>query len=204
MVWIGWYGFNSGWAAVTQAAAQAFTSTTIAGLVAAFAWVTADQTSSGKASNFGAFAGIVAGLAAITPAAGFVSPTGAIIIGLCAGLIPGATRLFFRFWGRSDQTIEAVGVHLLGGLIGMFMAGILATPPEANPALASAVEVTRLNGLDKLLNSGGLWVEQLKAIVVTLSLSGSASALIAISLRAAQEAPAFRSLFHHPAAAHLK
>src|SRR4026209_1398498 len=89
MLWVGWYGFNAGSAvAADTIAANAFTTTTIATAVASFVWAMAEYVTKGKPSILGFCFGAVAGLVVITPACGFVNVTGAVIIGICAGLVP--------------------------------------------------------------------------------------------------------------------
>lgn len=186
MLWIGWYGFNSGWAAATQSVAQAFTTTTIAALVASFAWTMADYRSEPKPDDLGFCYGAVAGLAAIAPASGFVSTTGAVVIGLSAGLIPVATRWAFKFWSRYEHSLEAFGVHVLGGMIGVFLTGLLASGQSGDASLTATDGAAGANGLAKLIAEGGLWMEQVKAIMITLLLAGVMSALLAFALKAAR------------------
>src|SRR5205085_9596471 len=89
MLWVGWYGFNAGSAVAADViAANAFTTTTIATAVASFVWAMADYIFKRKPSVLGFCSGAVAGLVVITPACGFVNVTGAVIIGICAGLVP--------------------------------------------------------------------------------------------------------------------
>src|SRR5205085_11638431 len=89
MLWVGWYGFNAGSAVAADViAANAFTTTTLATAVASFVWAMAEYVTRGKPSVLGFCSGAVAGLVVITPACGFVNTTGAVIIGVAAGLIP--------------------------------------------------------------------------------------------------------------------
>ena len=126
MLWFGWFGFNAGSALVSDGgAANAFATTQIATAVAATAWVFAEQVVNGKPTTLGFASGAVAGLVAITPAAGFVSPLWAIVIGIAAGVICfSALQLKFRF--NFDDSLDVVAVHLVGGIVGALLLGLFA------------------------------------------------------------------------------
>ena len=126
MLWFGWFGFNAGSALVSDGgAANAFATTQIATGVAATAWVFAEQVVNGKPTTLGFAVGAVAGLVAITPAAGFVSPLWAIVIGMAAGVICfAALQLKFRF--NFDDSLDVVAVHLVGGIVGALLLGLFA------------------------------------------------------------------------------
>ncbi len=126
MLWFGWFGFNAGSALVSDGgAANAFATTQIAAAVAATAWVFAEQVVNGKPTTLGFASGAVAGLVAITPAAGFVSPLWAMVIGLAAGVICfSALQLKFRF--HFDDSLDVVAVHLVGGIVGALLLGLFA------------------------------------------------------------------------------
>ena len=126
LLWFGWFGFNAGSALVSDGgAANAFATTQIAAAVAATAWVFAEQVVHGKPTTLGFASGAVAGLVAITPAAGFVSPLWAIVIGAAAGVICfSALRLKFRF--NFDDSLDVVAVHLVGGIVGALLLGLFA------------------------------------------------------------------------------
>ena len=119
--------------------------------------------------------GIVAGLVVITPAAGFVNPTGAVCIGVLAGVVPflACTKLKAKF--KYDDALDTFGVHGVGGTLGALVTGFFATT-EANANLA-----TNLSGLVR----NTLWIEQVKAIVLTLVLSVVGTAVIAMIIKAA-------------------
>ncbi len=169
MLWVGWYGFNAGSAlAADGIAANAFMTTTIAAAVAGFVWGLIEMTLRGHASILGFCSGIVAGLVVITPAAGFVDTTGAVIIGIVAAVIPyfAVTKLKAIF--KYDDALDTFGVHAVGGTVGALITGFLASG-EANANLLGAPATN--NGLARLVTHGGLWLEQLKAIGLTLTLS---------------------------------
>ncbi len=127
LLWFGWFGFNAG-SAVTAGglAASAFTVTNIAAAAATVTWVLASYAHSRKVSVVGAACGAVAGLVAITPASGYVTPGGALIIGLVAGgLCYSATLLRAR--SKVDDALDVFAVHGVGGMFGAIATGILAS-----------------------------------------------------------------------------
>jgi ammonium transporter, Amt family len=176
MLWVGWYGFNAGSAVAADGiAANAFTTTTIAAAVAAFTWAMIEKALRGHASILGFCSGAVAGLVVITPATGFVNTTGAVIIGLLAGAVPYFFVTKVKAWLGYDDALDTFGVHAVGGTLGAFLTGLLATG-EVNANLTAGAALK--NGLAGLVTKGGLWHEQLKAIGITLALSVVATLLI--------------------------
>jgi Amt family ammonium transporter len=125
----------------------------------------------GKPSVLGFCSGAVAGLVVITPACGFVNVSGAVIIGICAGLIPFFACWKVKSWFGYDDALDTFGVHAVGGTIGAFLTGVLATASSGNANITEANAAAKASGLAKLVASGGLWVEQVKAICVTLLLA---------------------------------
>src|SRR6266571_871608 len=122
MLWVGWYGFNAGSAVGADGiAANAFTTTTLATAVASFVWAMAEYISKGKPSILGFCSGAVAGLVVITPACGFVNSTGAVIIGVAAGLIPYFAVVKLKAWIGYDDALDTFGVHAIGGTLGAFL-----------------------------------------------------------------------------------
>ncbi|GAA2116071.1 ammonium transporter [Nocardioides bigeumensis] len=138
LLWLGWYGFNVGsivfGGSSPEADAEQFLSetslvwlnTTVATAAAILGWLAVEKVRHGKATSLGAASGVVAGLVAITPACGALSPVGSIILGLVAGALCAlAVGLKYRF--GYDDALDVVGVHLVGGLVGTIGAGFLAT-----------------------------------------------------------------------------
>ena len=162
ILWFGWFGFNAGSAlGANGLAASAFVNTHVAAAMAALAWTTASWVRHGRPSVVGAAAGAVAGLVGITPAAGFVTPMAALIIGFLAGV--GcfiAVEMFVR--GRVDDSLDVFGVHGVGGMIGALATGIFATK-AVNPA-----------GFDGLLygNPGQLAIQAIAVVVVAVYAAG--------------------------------
>jgi len=184
MLWVGWYGFNAGSALASDGiASNAFTTTTIAAAVASFVWPMAEWITRGKPSVLGFCSGVVAGLVVITPACGFVDYNGAVIIGILAGLIPYFAVWKLKTWFGYDDALDTFGVHAVGGTLGAFMTGILATT-SVNGNLTEANSYAKANGLAEIIVNGGLVIEQLKAIAITLVLSVVATTIIAYVVKA--------------------
>ncbi|MEQ3553512.1 ammonium transporter [Pseudonocardia nematodicida] len=125
LLWFGWFGFNAGSAlSAGDLAATAFTNTMLATATAVIGWLLVEQFRDGRPTTLGAASGAVAGLVAITPACGFVQPWGALVIGVIAGAVCAlAVGLKFRF--GFDDSLDVVGVHLVGGLVGTLLIGFL-------------------------------------------------------------------------------
>jgi Amt family ammonium transporter len=174
MLWVGWYGFNAGSAGGADGiASQAFMTTTLAAAIAGGAWAGVEWLTRGKPSVLGFCSGIVGGLVVITPAAGFVSANGAMIIGILAGVIPFFACTKLKHALGYDDALDTFGVHAVGGTLGAFVTGLLATP-EANPNL--------LLNLKDIVGKT-LWVEQLKAMGLTLVLSIIGTAILGYGLK---------------------
>jgi Amt family ammonium transporter len=128
LLWVGWFGFNAGSAVAADGrAGMAMLATQMATAAAALGWMFAEWVSKGKPSVLGIASGAVAGLVAITPASGFVAPTPAVIIGLVAGVVCyiAATSLKHAF--KYDDSLDAFGVHGVGGIIGALLTGVFAS-----------------------------------------------------------------------------
>ena len=142
LLWFGWFGFNAGsQVAADNTSAVVFLNTFVATCAAGIGWLITEKIRDGHATSLGAASGIVAGLVAITPACSSVSPLGATIIGLIAGVLC-ALAVGLKYKLKYDDSLDVVGVHLVGGLGGTLLIGFLAT--EAAPA-----------GVNGLLYGGG-------------------------------------------------
>jgi Amt family ammonium transporter len=132
ILWFGWLGFNGGSAlAAGNSASVVVLNTTVAGCGGMLAWLAVERIRDGHATTLGAASGLIAALVAITPACGAVSPLGAIAVGAAAGAVcPLAIPLKFRF--RYDDSLDVVGVHLTGGILGTLLIGLLATADAPN------------------------------------------------------------------------
>jgi Amt family ammonium transporter len=184
LLWFGWFGFNAGSSlGANGLGAMAFVNTHLAAAIAALTWMTASWIRHRQPSVLGAAAGAVAGLVGITPAAGFVTPSAALIIGFLAGLgCFAAVELVVR--GRVDDALDVFGVHGIGGIIGALATGIFAT---------KAVNEFGNDGL--LYGNPGLLFTQIIAVVVvalyaagvTFVLLKAIDALVGIRVSAEEE-----------------
>jgi Amt family ammonium transporter len=170
MLWVGWYGFNAGSALGADGlAANAFATTTLAAATAGFVWGVAEWITKGHPSVLGFCSGVVAGLVVITPAAGFVTPSSAVIMGVIAGIVPFVFVGFLKSKLKLDDALDTFGIHGVGGTLGAILTGVF-----ADPAVNSAIE--------PLMD--GLLVAQIKSVVVTIVWSVVATAIIAYIVKA--------------------
>ncbi len=175
MLWVGWYGFNAGSAvAADGVAANAFVATTLATAIAGTVWPAIEWATRGKPSVLGFCSGVVAGLVVITPAAGFVSPSSAILIGILAGVVPYLAVMKLKAMFKYDDALDTFGIHGVGGTLGAILAGVFASG-DINPNLKT--------NLGSLLGHG-LVLEQLKAVGITMALSIGGTAVIAYAIKA--------------------
>jgi Amt family ammonium transporter len=176
LLWVGWFGFNAGSAVSAGAlATSAFAATHFSASAAALSWALCEWHQKGKPSVLGAASGMVAGLATITPASGFVSIPSALLIGLAAGCTCyfGVSRLKARF--GYDDSLDVFGVHGIGSTLGMLMLGFLATV-QVNPAIGTTCMLN--NHLVSLAGGMAQFVNQLKGVVFTLVFAGGATFVI--------------------------
>ncbi len=169
LLWVGWFGFNAGSALEANGtAALAFITTLVATAAATLSWMGAEALAKGKASMLGAASGAVAGLVAITPAAGYVGVMGALVLGLMAGVV--------CFWGvtglkrmlGADDALDVFGVHGVGGILGALMTGVLAAPSLGGTGIYDYVA----NKVSPDYSIGGqVWI-QLQGVLTTVIWSG--------------------------------
>ncbi|KMQ80456.1 Ammonium transporter [Candidatus Burkholderia pumila] len=156
MLWVGWFGFNAGSAVAADGrAGSAMLTTQIATAFAAFGWMFAEWINKGKPSVLGIISGAVAGLVAVTPASGFVGVTGAVAIGIVAGVVCFWSATWLKHKFGYDDSLDAFGVHGMGGIIGALLTGVFA--------------VKDIGGFD-----GSVFV-QAKGVIITLVYSGVVS-----------------------------
>ena len=175
MLWVGWFGFNAGSALEANGfAALAFINTLGAAAAAVLAWCVGETLMRGKASMLGAASGCVAGLVAITPAAGNVGIGGGLVIGFLAG--------FACLWGvnglkkmlGADDSLDVFGIHGIGGILGAILTGVFNSPALGGPGyVADWVTVTMVTAADYSIVSQ-VWV-QTKAVLITIVWSGVVS-----------------------------
>ncbi|GFE96134.1 MULTISPECIES: ammonium transporter [unclassified Gluconobacter] len=139
LLWVGWFGFNAGSAlGANGRAGMAMLTTQLAAAAGGVAWMAVEWARTGKPTALGIISGVVAGLVAITPAAGFVLPGGAVVIGLIAGAVCFWSATWLKHALGYDDSLDAFGVHGTGGIVGALLTGVLAYGPlsatDANPA----------------------------------------------------------------------
>jgi Amt family ammonium transporter len=175
MLWVGWYGFNAGSAvAADGVAANAFTTTTLAAAIAGLLWPAMEWIFRGKPTVLGFCSGVVSGLVVITPSAGFVTPKAAVLIGVLAAIFPYLAVMKLKGWLKYDDALDTFGVHGVGGTLGAILTGFFATP-EVNGNLST--------NLSKVVGNG-LWIEQLKAMGLTIVMALAGTAILAYLIKA--------------------
>jgi ammonium transporter, Amt family len=193
LLWVGWFGFNAGSAlAASSLATSAFVATHFAAAAAALSWAAAEWIRNGKPSVLGAISGAVAGLVAITPASGFVAPMSALAIGLVAGVVCylAVTKVKGRF--GYDDSLDAFGVHGVGGTVGALLTGIFASS-LINPVFkdargsATAVGLIEGNGRQLLNQSAGVAIAWVVAALGSLVILKAVDALIGLRVPDEQE-----------------
>ncbi len=170
LLWFGWFGFNAGSAlAANNLAAIVFVNTLLAGCTGLLAWLLVERIRDGHATSFGAASGVVAGLVAITPSCGAVTPVGAMLVGLAAGAVC-SLAIGLKYKLGYDDSLDVVGVHLVGGLVGTILIGLLASKA--------------VTGVDGLFYGGGVdqLGRQLVAAGATFAFSFVVTALLALAL----------------------
>jgi Amt family ammonium transporter len=180
LLWMGWYGFNVGSIVFGDGyndeqffaeTGRTFANTTLATMAAILGWLLVERLIHKKATSLGAASGIVAGLVAITPAAGAVNLSGAVAIGLIAGGVC-AWAVSLKYTFGYDDSLDVVGVHLVGGVIGTVLIGVFSTAEGAG-------------GVDGLLYGGGLGSlgDQVLGVLVAVLYSGVLTAVIALAIK---------------------
>jgi Amt family ammonium transporter len=129
LLWVGWFGFNAGSAVASNGlAGAAMLNTQVATAMAAVTWMVIEVIHRQKPTLLGLATGAVAGLVAITPASGFVNPTGALEVGLAGGAAAYFGAVVLKHWGKYDDSLDAFGVHGIAGIVGALLTGVLADP----------------------------------------------------------------------------
>ena len=185
LLWVGWFGFNAGSAgAANGVAGLAFINTVLATAAATLSWLAGEALHKGKASMLGAASGAVAGLVAVTPAAGFVGPMGSIVIGLIAGIVclwgvGGLKRML-----GADDAFDVFGVHGVGGIVGAILTGVFASQSLGGTGGLAP---------DTFAMGTQVWI-QTKSVLVTMVWSGVVAFIaykiadVLVGLRVSEEA----------------
>jgi Amt family ammonium transporter len=179
LLWVGWFGFNAGSALSSGTlATSAFVNTHFGAAGAALSWMLAEWIRNGKPSALGGISGAVAGLVAITPAAGFVQPMSAIVIGLAAGIVCYFMVIKVKNWFGYDDSLDAFGVHGAGGTLGAILTGIFASS-AINPIFKDANGNTLPSGavdgnwhqvLNQLVGIAFAWIISIVGTLILLKL----------------------------------
>ncbi len=184
MLWVGWFGFNGGSALVAdQSAGAAIIATHLAACSAALTWAAAEHLKIGKPTSIGVVTGAVAGLATITPAAGYVSPTSAVIIGIMGSLVCFASVLAVKHRWKVDDTLDVFAVHGVGGMLGSILLAIFAskafggTGPSAGQTITSQLFV----------QAAAVIIVALWSVAMTLIAARAAALLLPMRVNAEQE-----------------
>jgi Amt family ammonium transporter len=168
LLWVGWFGFNAGSALTSGGrAGMAMTTTQVATAAAGIAWMLVEWMTKKKPSVLGIISGAVAGLVAITPASGFVNPTGALIIGLVAGALCFFSATAMKHALGYDDSLDAFGVHCVGGIIGALLTGVFASKAVGGDAAVGLLE-----------GNGGQLLIQAEGVLLTLVWSGVGSFIL--------------------------
>lgn len=164
LLWVGWFGFNAGSElAADGVASMAMLVTQIATAAAAIGWMMAEWIVRGKPTGFGLISGAVAGLVAITPAAGFVGPTGALFLGILAGVISFVAATSIKRAFGYDDALDAFGVHAVAGIVGALLTGIFVDTMFGGKGLAEGVSMMS----QFIIQAEGVIVTIIYGVIVT-------------------------------------
>jgi ammonium transporter, Amt family len=182
LLWVGWFGFNAGSAlGAGELAVSAFAATHFSAAAGALGWMLLEWFLKRKPSVLGAASGMVAGLATITPASGFVTIPSALLIGLAGGMVCYLAVTHLKTRCGYDDSLDVFGVHGVGSTVGMLMLGLLASP-AVNPLIASTFK--KEGQIVSLAGGGGQLLNQVIGIAATAALSAVATYLILAVLKA--------------------
>ena len=193
LLWFGWFGFNAGSAVgASGIAGFAMVNTLVATCGAMLAWLITERIRDGKPTSLGAASGIVAGLVAITPACASVSPLGAVAVGAIAGVLCAlAVGLKFRF--GYDDSLDVVGIHLVGGLAGTLLIGLFADP--GSPAAIAGLFYG--GGVDQLWRQAvGAFAVLIYSFVVSLVLAYLVKAMVGLRITEEEESTGIDEVEH--------
>ena len=183
MLWVGWYGFNAGSALAANAdAAAALVATHLSAATAGLVWAVIEQIRFKRASMVGLVTGVVAGLATVTPASGFVGPVGGVILGASASLVCYMAVEFVRHRAKIDDSLDVFAVHGVGGILGTLLAAVLAAKALGGAGYAPGMDM------------GGQFAVQALGVAATVGWSALATLILAVivekttGLRAGEDA----------------
>jgi Amt family ammonium transporter len=175
LLWFGWFGFNAGSALGANAqAGLALVNTQIAGALGILGWLAVERLRDGTFTSFGAASGAVAGLVAITPSCGSITPVGAIAVGAIAGAIC-SFAVTVKYRAGYDDSLDVAGVHMIGGIVGLLMIGLVCSS-QATGILTP----DKHDGVDGLLYGGGLEQLARQSVAVVAALAYAFTVTLAI------------------------
>ncbi|WP_375197918.1 ammonium transporter [Sphingobium sp.] len=184
MLWVGWFGFNGGSALVAdQAAGAAIIATHLAASSAALTWAAAEHFKIGKPTSIGVVTGAVAGLATITPAAGYVSPAGAVVIGIMGSLVCFAAVLAVKHRWKIDDTLDVFAVHGVGGMLGSVLVAIFASERLGGTGMDTGHGIAG----QLFVQAEAVLVVALWSVVMTFIAARAAALLLPMRVNAEQE-----------------
>jgi Amt family ammonium transporter len=188
LLWVGWFGFNAGSALASSGlAASAFVATHFAAAAATLGWLLAEWLKNGKPSMLGAITGAVAGLVAITPASGFVRPMPALIIGFAAGVVCFYMVAVAKQKLGYDDSLDAFGVHGVGGTVGAILTGVFATRVVADPGGERAFGLVDGNGMQIVNQLLGTVITWVLAVIGTLVILKICDVLVGVRVEPEHE-----------------
>jgi Amt family ammonium transporter len=181
LLWVGWFGFNAGSNLESNGlAGLAFINTLVATAAAGVAWAVIEQVVHKKPSLLGAASGVVAGLVAITPAAGFAHPMTSIVLGIVASVVCFFFVTTVKNKLKYDDSLDVFGIHCVGGIIGAIGTGIVADPALGGQGF---FDYTVMPAVAGTYNMSAQLVTQITAVVITLFWSGLVSAVLFLALK---------------------
>jgi Amt family ammonium transporter len=170
MLWVGWYGFNAGSAlAADQAAGAALVATHLSAATAGLTWAVIERLRFGRASMIGLVTGVVAGLATVTPASGFVGPVAGVVLGACGSLVCFTAVELVKHRFKIDDSLDVFAVHGVGGILGSLLVAVLAAAPLGGAGYAPGMTMVRQAGVQALgAVSVCIWAAGVSALLVLL------------------------------------
>lgn len=194
MLWVGWFGFNAGSElAADGVASMAMLVTQIATAGAALAWMFAEWMTRGKPTGFGLISGAVAGLVAVTPAAGFVGPTGALLLGLIAGIAAFIAATSIKRAFGYDDALDAFGVHAVAGIVGALLTGVFVDAAFGGKGLAEGVSIMS----QFMIQAEGVAVTVIYDIIVTAAILKVIDIMIGLRITEEEEVEGMDVALHN-------
>jgi Amt family ammonium transporter len=197
LLWVGWFGFNAGSALASgELAGYAMLNTHISASVAALVWMAIEWTSRGKPSVLGILSGAVAGLGTITPAAGFVEPWSAMVIGLIAGAVCYWASVVLKLRLGYDDSLDVFGVHGVGGIMGTILTGVFATKSINDVFKGQAVGLVDGHGAQVLTQLYGVLAIGAFSAVMTWILLKIVDVMIGLRVTRDEETEGLDTVLH--------